>query len=60
MTTREYFAAHIKPLESAALAGDLNAVRSLACMVLIAEGFGGPPDDGGCEIVDLSQYRLAA
>lgn len=38
----EQFRKHIRRLERRACAGDVNAVRSLACMALLLEG---PPDD---------------
>ena len=38
MTIRQAFRAHVRKLERLALAGDLDAVRSLACLVLIRLG----------------------
>lgn len=59
------FMEHVKKLEAQAIAGDLDAVRSLACMALLAEGFRYNPDDGGEtvdlgvneNVVDLREYR---
>lgn len=52
---------HVKKLEAQALAGDMDAVRSLACMALLAEGFTYNPPDGGEPIedavIDFAEYR---
>lgn len=55
--TRSAFVAHVRSLEERACAGDEDAAKSLACMALLVDGI--DPDDGG-EVIDLSQYRLAA
>lgn len=63
------FMLHVKKLEKQAIAGDKDAIRSLACMALLAEGFkyeGPDPDDGedihvdGAEIIDFTKYKLVA
>ena len=60
--TRAVFIAHVKKLESQALAGDEDAIRSIACMALLTEGFRPQdPDDGiDAEIIDLSSYLKVA
>jgi hypothetical protein len=55
--TRAAFVAHVRSLEARACNGDEDAAKSLACMALLVDGV--DPDDGG-EVIDLSQYRLAA
>jgi hypothetical protein len=63
------FMKHVKKLEAMAVNGDKDAVRSLACMALLAEGWrpGGPDGDGGkdadCDnfnVIDFTKYKLAA
>lgn len=60
------FMEHVKKLEAQAIAGDKDAIRSLACMALLAEGFTYSPDDGGGEtvevgnVIDFEQWRNAA
>lgn len=58
--TRAAFVAHIQKLELEALAGNDDALRSLACMALLADGERPDDPNGGCEIIDLSQWRAAA
>lgn len=53
--TRAAFIEHIRMLESAAVAGDITATKSLACMALLKHD--NPPDDrGGGEVVDFKPY----
>lgn len=59
------FLEHVKKLEAQAIAGDLDAVRSLACMALLAEGFTYTPPDGGetveaSNVIDFDQWHNAA
>jgi hypothetical protein len=55
--TRASFVEHIRMLEVAACAGDMTAVKSLACMALIKEGECPSPDDGGGgEVIDFAPY----
>lgn len=58
--TNAAFVAHVRKLEAMAIAGDDDAAKSLACMALLSEGWFPRDPDGGCEIIDLAQYRLAA
>lgn len=64
--TRAAFVAHVRKLESLSINCEEeerkeDAVRSLACMALLAEGFRPSDPDGGCEVVDLMPYlRLVA
>lgn len=57
----EAFCKHVKKLERQARKGDKDAIRSLACMALLAEGWKPdiPPDDGETipEVIDLQEYR---
>ena len=64
MTTSEHYKALVDELLGKAEAGDLLAVRCLAALSLVVEGwrYGDPdptddPPDGGEPIVDLSAYR---
>lgn len=53
--TRAAFVEHVRMLEAAAIAGDMTASKSLACMALLQHD--GPPDDpGDGEIIDLMPY----
>lgn len=61
--TWHYFREHVKKLEAQMLAGDEDAMRSIACMVLIKESGASPDPDGGVEIttfdgdvVDMSEW----
>lgn len=45
--TKQHFVAHVKELERLAIDGDHSAVKSLACMALLAEGFRPSCPDGG-------------
>ena len=64
----ELYYEHVKELERRADVGDEFAIKSLACLVLICEGWrygdpdpvDGPDDDpgGGEVIIDLSAYRM--
>lgn len=59
------FERHVRRLETQALAGDLDAVRSLCCIALAAGGTDGEDQpvaiDDGCDVIDLSAYlRVAA
>lgn len=61
MTLAEHFTKHVRDLERRAIEGDDMAAKSLACMVLLSDGFC-PDDDGGwfpCldDVVDLDLYR---
>lgn len=71
MTISEHYKAHIDLLEAMAEAGDEVAVKSLACLALLAEGWrygdpdpddgGGPDDDGGLPLpTNVIPFRLAA
>lgn len=57
----EAFCKHVKKLERRGLKGDKDAIRSLACMALLAEGWrpGIPPDDGENipDVIDFLEYR---
>lgn len=59
--TRAAFEAHVRLLEAQALAGDLDAVRSLACMALIMgdDPDADPPEEAP-NVVDLIAWRAAA
>ena len=59
------FKAHIDELRQRAELGDQLAIRSLACIALVIEGWRygdadppDPPPDGGGEPIDLAAYRL--
>lgn len=55
------FVAHVKDLEERAISGDLHAVKSLACMALLVEGWRPTDPGGGGEVIDLMPYlKLAA
>lgn len=65
MTTSEHYKALVDELLGKAEAGDLLAVRCLAALSLLAEGwrYGDPdprddPPDGGESVIDLSTYRM--
>lgn len=59
--TNAAFAAHVRNLEQRALDGDLHAIKSLACMALLVEGWRPTDPDGGGEVIDLMPYlKLAA
>lgn len=74
MTTSDDFRTHVEALEAKSIAGDEEAVRSLAAMALLISGwrYGDPDpddtppdDDGGIDapdynIVTLNDYRRAA
>lgn len=70
MNDSELYREHVEELELRALAGDDFAIRSLACMALLARGwrYGNPdltetpPDDGGGgeNVFVLADYRQAA
>lgn len=52
--TRAAFVDHVHMLEAAAIAGDITASKSLACMALLRHD---PPDNpGGGEIIDFLPY----
>jgi len=61
---------HVKSLEARAIKDgkkDKDAILSLACMALLAEGFTYTPDDGGdgepvpvSNVIDFAQWRNAA
>jgi hypothetical protein len=58
--TDRRFVAHVKDLEARAIDGDLHAVKSLACISLLAEGFRPSNPDGGGEVIDFMPYLKAA
>lgn len=59
--TEAAFVAHVKDLERLAINGDENAVKSLACMALLVEGWRPTDPGGGGEIIDLMPYlKMAA
>lgn len=59
--TETAFVAHVKDLERRAIEGDEHAVKSLACMALLVEGWRPADPDGGGEIIDLMPYlKMAA
>jgi hypothetical protein len=58
--TDRHFVAHVKDLEARAIAGDTHAVKSLACMSLLAVGFRPSSPDGGGEVIDFMPYLKAA
>ena len=62
--TERAFVAHVKDLESRGIAGDVHAVKSLACMSLLAEGWRPSSPDGGGEvalnIIDFKPFLKAA
>jgi len=52
--TRAAFVEHVRMLEAAAIAGDVTATKSLACMALLKLD---PPDGpGDGEIIDFMPY----
>jgi hypothetical protein len=58
--TRAAFVAHIEDLTQRGCDGDEHAVKSLACMALLVEGYRPVPPDGG-EVIDFTPYlRLVA
>jgi len=46
---RKGVAEHVREIERRAIGGDTFAIKTLACMVLLIEGFDGGDDDGGGE-----------
>jgi hypothetical protein len=59
--TEAAFVAHVKDLEQRAIDGDHHAVKSLACMALLVEGWRPTDPGGGGEVIDLLPYlKLAA
>lgn len=71
MTVSEHYKAHVEYLEALATAGDEMAMRSLACLSLLAEGWrygdpdpvdGGPDGDGGLPLDNevIVPFRRAA
>ncbi len=65
MNTTDAFVAHVKDLQGRAALGDGFAIKSLAALALLSEGWrpGDPdpsdePPDGGCEIIHLAEYRM--
>ena len=56
-TTRELFEAHVNAVLAKAEDGDDFAIKTLACMALLAEGFPDGDGDGGGEVVDLREWR---
>lgn len=55
------FVAHVKDLEQRAIDGDHHAVKTLACMALLVDGWRPTDLGGGGEVIDLMPYlRLAA
>lgn len=55
--TRDLFEAHVKGIEAKALSGDADAIKTLACMAMLVEGF--PPNDGeGLSIIDIDAWRV--
>lgn len=58
--TNAAFVKHIKHLEQLAIAGDMDANKSLACMALLVEGWSptDPPGDG--VVIDFAPYLRAA
>lgn len=54
--TRAAFVEHVRMLEAAAVAGDVTASKSLACMALLRHGDGPPDGPGDGEIIDLMPY----
>lgn len=60
-TVSELYREHVDELLRRALDGDEFSIKSLCCLSLAIEGF--PTDDGGGNVIDLSDYntkRLAA
>lgn len=53
--TRAAFVEHVRMLETAASAGDVTAVKSLACMALLRGG-SAPDDPNGGIVIDLAPY----
>lgn len=53
--TRAAFVEHVRMLEAAAIAGDMTATKSLACMALLKNG-DAPDDPGGGEVIDFAPY----
>ena len=66
--TSEAYRRHLEELEFLAIEGDEFAIKTLACITLLLEGwrYGDPdPDDGddgpgGGEVIYLDQWRAAA
>lgn len=67
--TSRLYREHVERLVALGDAGDREAIRSLACLALVCEGwrYGDPdptdgPPGGGGEVIDLRQYtdKLAA
>lgn len=59
--TNAAFVAHVKDLELLAISGNESAVKSLACMALLVEGWRPSDPDGGGEVIDLMPYlKMAA
>jgi hypothetical protein len=58
--TDKAFVAHVKDLESRAIAGDLHACKSLACMALLVDGCRPSSPDGGGEVIDFMPFLKAA
>lgn len=54
--TNAAFVAHVKDLEARAIDGELHAVKSLACMALLVDGWRPSDPDGGGEVIDLMPY----
>ena len=69
MSITDNFAEHVSLLAASAEAGDDTALKSLAIITMLLEGWhpgdpepdpdgGGPDGDGGEEVVDMAEYRL--
>jgi len=56
--TDRLFVAHVKDIEARALAGDQHAIKSLACLALLSEGWRPSSPDGG-EVIDFRQFLKA-
>lgn len=54
--TESAFIAHVKDVEARALDGDQHAIKSLACMALLSEGWHPSSPDGGGEVIDFRQF----
>jgi len=60
MSTRQDIVAHVNELERRAIGGDTFAVKTLACMVLLIEGFDDGDPDPGEELPDnIILFRVA-
>jgi hypothetical protein len=57
--TERAFVAHVKDIEASALAGDQHAIKSLACMALLAEGWRPSGPDGGGEVIEFRRFLKA-